>query len=252
MSKRFAFIREPEGEALKRLSPLASKVFIAIRFGRREDEPFELGVRDLDDWSISKDQAARALAELVGAGLLEVARGASFGAKRVRRRLQIVHRQEAEQSQRRDTPAGGSRASATVIPLQSRRRDYEKPPQSQKRDIPKEASSPSAQKPKGEEAAQGSTACPALREQRRRVEEAARRLGTGSGAFTSAAGGPTAANELALAFLRGDLSPSDVKARLAAREDGFGNRSDGEGGEQRQTPALAEWSPPLVFAVGAA
>jgi hypothetical protein len=147
-----AHLRAAECEALKALSPIASKAFIAIRFGRREAVPFEAGVRDFEAWGISKDQAARALAELIAAGLLEVVREAGFGAKRVRRVLRIVHtRQEAGQSQERDNAPAGSRKGATVIPIQSRQRDYGTPLQSRWRDIPKEPSSPSAQKAEGEE-----------------------------------------------------------------------------------------------------
>lgn len=147
-----AHLRAAECEALKSLSPIAAKAFIAVRFGRREAAPFEAGVRDFEAWGISKDQASRALAELIAAGLLEVVREASFGAKRVRRLLRIVHtRQEVGQSQQRDNASAASRKGETVIDLQSRRRDYTKALQSRQRDTPKEPSSPSAQKAEGEE-----------------------------------------------------------------------------------------------------
>lgn len=263
MSERFAFIREPEGEALKRLSPLAAKVFIAVRLGRREDQPFELGVRDFKDWLISKDQAARGLAELVAAGLLETLREASFGEKRVRRRFRIVHRKQAGQSQNRDAATGGSRKGATVIPIQSRRRDYQKPLQSQNRDIHKEASSPSAQKPKGEEAAGrrpeppppdggGSAARVCFREERRCVERAASRLAMSAYALTAALGGPKAAASLALALHRGDLSLVEARARLTSREECFGKGAGGEGDLQPHASALAARGTPIIFTVKAA
>lgn len=248
MSERFAFIREPEGEALKRLSPLAAKVFIAIRFGRREDEPFELGVRDLDDWLISKDQAARALTELVAAGLLETLRPASFGAKRVRRRLRIAHRKQPEQSQNRDGADARSRKGATVIPLQSRKRDYETPPQSQKRDIPKEPPSASPSEAKAE----GGGSSQALSEQRQGVKIAAERLGMTAWALTCASGGPKEANEFASALIRGDLSLGEARARLTARKEGLGTKAGGDGEPESRPPAHPAESAPVIFTVKAA
>lgn len=195
-----AHLRAAECEALKSLSPIAAKAFIAVRFGRREAAPFEAGVRDFEAWGISKDQASRALAELIAAGLLEVVREASFGAKRVRRLLRIVHtRQEVGQSQQRDNASVASRKGETVIDLQSRRRDYTKPLQSRQRDTPKEPSSPSAQKAEGEEGSPPAAppmdggAPPGSRddfkENLRRAEEAAREQGVSLWAFLAKFGG---------------------------------------------------------------
>jgi len=221
-----AHLRAAECEALKALSPIAAKAFIAIRFGRREAAPFEAGVRDFEAWGISKDQASRALSELISAGLIEVVRAASFGAKRVRRLLRIVHtRQEAGQSQGRDNAPAASRNGATVIPIQSGRRDYGKPLQSHQLDIPKKPSSPSAQKAEGEEGSHAAAppreggasaregARAAFKETLRQAEEAARERGLTLQAVLARTGGVAQA-----AALKGALERESAATAVPAPE----------------------------------
>lgn len=147
MDERFALIREPEAEALKRLSGNAAKALIAVKFGRRDGDAIAFGVRDLEAWGMSRAGAGRALAELVSAGLFEVVEDSAFGAKRRRRVLRAVHAREKTglQSRGRDTGeahslTGETMGGATVSPVR-----LSAPLQSHRRDTPRTSLLPSGQ-----------------------------------------------------------------------------------------------------------
>lgn len=228
--KACAHVRQPECEALKALSPGAAKLWIAIRYGRDDTQPFEAGIRDYETWGISKDQAARGFKKLFEAGLLEEVRAASFhGKKRTRRLVRIVHSKLAEeQSHGRDNAGPGSRKSATVVSLQSRRRDYGKPLQSHKRDIPKEPPSPSAQEAEGEGGAAGARppmggAPPpghrqTLKDGLERIDRQAERLGLSSASFTAKAGGPSRAASIAEALETGAMTLAAARRTLFGQD----------------------------------
>lgn len=159
MVERFAVIREPEAEALKRLSGNAAKALIAVKFGRRDGDAIAFGVRELEAWGMSRAGAGRALAELVSAGLFEVVADSAFGAKRRRRVLRAVHARDKSdlQSRRRDTAdahslTGETMGGATVSPVR-----LSTPLQSHRRDTPSTSLLPSGQEGRegGKEGAAG-------------------------------------------------------------------------------------------------
>lgn len=224
-----AHVRLPECEALKALSPVAAKLWIAIRYGRDDTLTFDAGVRDYEAWGISKDQAARGFKALIAAGLLVEVRAASFTGKRAKRLVRIVHTREAEeQSHGRDNAGPGSRKTATVVSLQSRRRDYGKSLQSHKRDIPKEPPSPSAQEAEGEGGAAGARppmggAPPpgdrqTLKDGLERIDRQAERLGLSSASFTAKAGGPSRAASIAGALEEGAMTLAAARRMLFGQD----------------------------------
>lgn len=228
--ERFALIREPEADALRSLSCNAAKAFIAIKFGRRDGDKIAFGVRDLETWGLSRSVAARALAELVGAGLLAIESNSTFGRKRQRRVYRVVHTREAPapQSRQRDkgtrnSPSGGTIGGATV-PQAGQTEAI----QSRQRDTSQETSSTSSRKSKEEEvSAEQREGRASLREQLLRIDRAADAVAMTGTAFMQKAGGPKPADFLARKFERGDLTAMQLRAALADPPNGSARESEG-------------------------
>lgn len=238
--ERFALIREPEAEALKVLSPLAAKAFIAIKFGRRDGEKIPFGVRDLEEWGMKRSAAGRALAELVEAGLIKIFVDSAFGKKRLRRVFEVTHRRVGEplQSRQRDKPPAHSPAGGTMEPATVPRTGLSGALQSHQRDTTRTSLLPSGQegreggKDKSEEERAEGVA--ALREQLLRVDKAAEAVAMTGSAFMQKAGGPKPADFLARKFERGDLTAMQLRAALADPPKGSARESEGRTRERER------------------
>lgn len=232
MGKRqplFVIVREAECEALKGLSANAVKLWVAIRYGRREDEAFPIGCRDFGDWGLSRNVVARALQELQDAGLLNVMDRGAFGRRGKRTVYAIVHTKafEREQSRQRDNKIEKSPASVTTNVKTVPQAGQQTRKESLQRDTPKDTSSTSSQKSKEEEVSVNSEAeaerlasITALREKKKVIGEAADQLGCRIDQFEEKSGGIDAAHFLALKLRRGNLTLQQLRKRLAESEAG--------------------------------
>lgn len=230
MSERFAMIRQPEAEALKRLSSNAAKALMAMKFGRSDGEEIAFGVRDLAEWGLSSSTAARALDELKSANLIEIVSDSAFGVKKKRRTWRVVNvrQEQAEQSHRRETGTVHSATGGTIARKQSRQGDCDASLQSHGRDTPRTPSFPPVRR-EGKEGGQDvqaadaerEAAVTALKEQQARIGAAAKAVAMADMAFIRAAGGPKAADFLARKFDRGELTALQLRAKLADSEAGL-------------------------------
>ena len=245
----FVIVRRGEVEKLKRLSANASKLLIAIRFGRKEDEPFAVGCRDFEDWGIKKTVAAEALKELVEAGLLKIVEETAFEYKRQRQAYRIVHTRdyERQQSAMADTQKAPSPVGRTVDGATVRPSGQNAVLQSGGADIPSKPSSPSSRKAKeglgsacasasadGADADRGAReaerehqkALEAQRDRSKRIFEAASAIGKRPYDFMKMAGGPKPADFFARKWKRGELTTEQLKSRLAESKAGLLNGSE--------------------------
>ena len=230
MDERFSIIREPEYEALKSLSANACKALVAIKFGQRDGVDISFGVRDLEAFGMKKSAAATAFKELTDAGLITVQCDSSFGAKRKKRVWRVVHtRAEKPELQsatadtgRRDSPPQRTmprptvRQSGQVVDLQSARADTT-------RRLP----STSSQEVEGEGSRQQASVNPALRDQLNVSKKAAGALSLSEQACWDLAGSPSAFGEMAWEWERGEISTSQLRAKLADGDDGSGRAPPG-------------------------
>lgn len=225
----FAIVREAECEALKGLSANASKLWIAIRFGQKEHEPVTIGCRDFADWGVGRSAAAKALQDLVDAGLLRVAERGSFGRRGKRTVFSIVHTKafEREQSANADNKPAFSPELRTTNQKRVPKSGQQTRKQSVYADTPKDTSSTSSRKSEEEEVFVDLEAGPerearvkAQQESARRIERAALAVVMTDIAFIRKAGGPKPADLLARSFERGNLTPLQLRKRLADSEAG--------------------------------
>lgn len=244
----FAIVRGAECEALKLLSGNAAKLWIAIRYGRREGEPFPVGCRDFSEWGLGRDAAARALHELVDAGLMAIVERGAFGRRGRRTVYAIVHTRahEQEQSGITDNKSAKSPELPTTNGKTVRNCRQQTGKQSEIPDTPKDTSSTSSQKSKEEEVsvnpeaeAERESRQQAFKESMRRIGEAAKAAAMSDIAFIQKAGGREPADLLARSFERGNLSPLQLRARLAE-------------GDERALEREAEGPTVLAFAIGGA
>lgn len=233
----FAIVRGAECEALKRLSGNAAKLWIAIRYGRREGEPFPVGCRDFDDWGLNRNVVARALQELVDAGLMKIVERGAFGRRGRRTIYAIVHTKahEREQSSNRDNKPGKSPSSVTTNRKTVPKSGQQPAKESRQRDTTRIL--PSTSSPEVEEKevsvnpeaeAERESRQQAFKESMRRIGEAAKAVTMRDTAFIQKAGGREPADLLARSFERGNLTPLQLRARLAV--DGEGALEEGSMG----------------------
>ncbi|MEM9618368.1 MAG: hypothetical protein AAF936_10445 [Pseudomonadota bacterium] len=232
MSKRaslFAIVREAECEVLKGLSANASKIWIAIRFGRKDHEPIVIGCRDFSDWGVGRSAAAKALQDLVDAGLLRVAERGAFGRRGKRTVFNIVHTKafEREQSANADNKPALSPELRTTNQRRVPKSGQQTGKESVSADTPKDTSSTSSRKSEEEEVsvdlqaeADREERVKAQQESARRIERAAIAVAMTDFAFIRKAGGPKPADLLARSFDRGNLTPLQLRKRLADSEAG--------------------------------
>ena len=231
MAERYSLIFESEIEALKQLSGNAAKALIFLKFGGAEDRA--AGCRQVADGTgLSKDQAARALRDLVEAGLLKITHAGRYGRKGNVSKYQITHtpasKRDENQSRKCDTPERFSRTGVTerrksVAPARLKPNN-----QSHQRDTLKNASSASPQRRKDEEEEgfcddqiRHNAEVEANRQRSKRIHATAASVGLSGVAMMNVAGGPQAADFLARKFSRGELSVDQLRARLAEKPTCF-------------------------------
>ena len=246
-----AFVRGPECEALRELPANAAKLWIAIRFGRREEADFAIGVRDFNDWGMGRDAVSRALSALIDAGLLRRVTKSSFGQKRKRAVYQIVHRREADslQSVQPDKAVAHSPDSRTMKREQSGKTDCRSTLQSENTDITSTFSVP-LERRKDKEKVQDEERGSAVKKNRERllrIERAAKAVAMTDGAFMKMAGGPEPADFLAQKFSRGDLDALQLRAALA--DPLVGSAKEGAG-VFKSRDEQERWNAPLVMVAG--
>ncbi len=228
MAERYSLIFETEIAALKALSGNAAKALIFVKFGGAEDR--SVGCREVAEGTgLSKDQAARGLRELVGAGLLKVTHAGRYGRKGNVSKYRITHtpasKREPVKSHQCDTPDRFSRTSATkrsksVAPARLKPQN-----QSHQCDTLKNASSASPQRRKDEEEGDRSEARRrAERDQNMRIGQAAEALQITSIEFRQKAGGWEAADFLAKRFASGKLTLPQLRKKLAESAAGLRTR----------------------------
>ncbi len=226
MPERYSLIFESEIEALKGLSGNAAKALIFLKFGGAEDRA--AGCREVADGAgLSKDQAARALRELVEADLLKVTHAGRYGRKGNVSKYKITHtpasKRESVQSRQCDTPERFSRTSATERPKSVAPARLKSKNQSHQCDTLKNASSASPQRRKDEEEERAATErLEAERAQNIRIGHAAEAVQLTAIEFRQKAGGWEAADFLAKRFESGKLTRRQLRARLVEITAGLG------------------------------
>lgn len=238
----FSLFRAGEVSKLQKMSGNATKVMMAIRFGRWEGESFVIGCRDLEEWGLKRTTGWKVLKELVNAKLLKVVKEGSFGTRGKKTSYEIVHTKAYEEKQAADTnnctivsPLG-----RTVDDERVREHRQQRQKESVGADIPKETSSTSSQKSKDEEVSTSATAAAVAaaaerlakeeraerealdrRKQNMRIGKAADAVGKLAIEFKEQVGSWEAAEELAMKFERGELTPQQLRARLAVGDAGL-------------------------------
>ncbi len=228
MAERFCIIREAEYEALKTLSANACKALVALKFGQCDGAKISFGVRDLEAFGMKKSAAADALKELAQANLIAIEKDSSFGAKRSKRVWRVIHTRDQPELQsatadtgKPDSPPRRTMARATV-----RHGGHGRRLQSAVADTPKETSPTSSSKSEeGEVSPAELEERTAFRTRKRRIGEAAKAVAMPDHLFEEKAGGHEAADLLARSFERGNLTPLQLRARLAEGEAGFGRKA---------------------------
>ncbi len=226
----FAIVREAECEALKRLSGNAVKLWIAIRYGRREGEPFAIGCRDFKEWGLGRDAAAKALQELVEANLLSIVERGSFGRRGRRTIYSIVHTKayERKQSGITDNKSAKSPGMPTTNDKTVRVCRQQTRKESVNSDTPKDTPAPAEQEQGAgvsvniEENAERERELQLQKERSRRIERNAKRFGWSDKALMDKAGGPKAADFLCRKLESGQFTEQQFRARLAESDKGSG------------------------------
>jgi hypothetical protein len=224
----FAMVRGPECEALKSLKPSAAKLWIAIRCGRKEGEPFGAGSRDFKDWGMGRDAVASALKELVKAGLLEMVSIGGFK-RGSRSKFRIVHTRSFQKNTA-GKPANPKSVTAGKPGNIGRKTRQLAQVTAGKSDPPKDTSSTSSRKSEEEEVsidsersdeAQRDAEIRTFKRQKTRIGVAADAVVMSMQTFEEKAGGFDAAVFLALSYERGKLSKQQLRARLMSIEAGL-------------------------------
>lgn len=245
----FAFVREAECEALKGMKPSAALAWIAIRsdLGRNgENEPFPCGSRDFKEWGLGRDAAAAALKEFVSKGLLEIVTAGSFGRRGSRSTFRIVHRRSTQAEENKAGKSANSKPVTAGKSANSGRKTRQLAEITAGfSDTSSMTSSTSSQKSKEEEVIDRFEVDPQRSEKVRAHQASIRRIDSAAAAlvmkgweFIQRSGGPKAADLLARSFERGNLTPEQLRRRLA--DSGAISASSRTGGMPERAIAMVE------------
>lgn len=237
----FVYVRAEECEALKRLKPSTAKLWIAIRYGRNEGQPFSAGSRDFKEtWGLGRDAVASGLNELVAAGLLKMVREGGFK-RGARHTFKIVHTKAFSRNtagkpanSKSDTAGLSGKIGRKTRQLGNNTVGLSGPS--------KDTSSTSSRKSEEEEVsldreadAERDARVRAHKESMRRIGRAANVVALPDMAFIEKAGGPKPADLLARSYERGNLTALQLRARLVESEAWLGEID--EDGKEAQEPA---------------
>ena len=229
----FAYVRKPECEALMRCKPSAAMALIYIRsvLAKREDRPFQAGSRDFKNCGLGRDAAAGALRDLEAAGLIRCEDRGGF--KRGKKATwRIVHTKAFTKNTagKSANPTDDTVGKPANIGRKTRQLEQNTAGLS---DTPKETSSTSSQKSKEEEVSVCAERDAAREAQLRAHKESMRRIGRAAEAvamadmvFIKKAGGLRPADLLARSFERGNLTPLQLRKRLADSEAGLAGKGE--------------------------
>ena len=229
----FAYVRKAECKALINCKPSAAKAFIYIRsvLAQREDRPFQAGSRDFKECGLGRDAAASALRDLETAGLIRcVDRGGFTRGKKTT--WQIVHtKASAKNTAGKPANTLGDTAGKPANPGRKTRQLEQNT--AGLPDTLKETSSTSSKKSKEEEVSlsarnqvEHQARVAIHRDSIRRIERAAKAVAMPTMAFMNKAGGPKPADLLARSFERGNLTPFQLRKRLADSEAGSAGKGE--------------------------
>ena len=218
----FAYIRKAECEALTRCKPSAAMALIYIRsnLATREDQPFLCGSRDFKGCGLGRDAAAGALTDLEREGVIRCEGKGNFTRGR-KATWRLVHTRASEKNTA-GKPANCKTNTAGKPDNSGRKTRQLDENTAGKPATLKETSSTSSQKSKEEEVSVPLEAEPeraakvmAQKERMLRIERAAQSISLSDWSFIQKAGGPEPADLLARMFERGNVTPQQLRARLA-------------------------------------
>lgn len=221
----FAFVRAAECAALMRCRPSAALAFIFIRsvLATREGHPFLCGSRDFKPCGLGRDAAERALEDLEREGLIRrVSRGDFTRGKKAS--WQIIHTREGGQNTA-GKPANCKSDTAGLSANSGRKTRQLGGNTAGLPATPKDTPAPAEQEQGAGVSSSDKTEVErdvdlqAQKERARRIERGAKAALMSDFAFIRALGGPQRADFLARKLDRGDITPEQLRARVAASEE---------------------------------